>query len=65
MPKLVRIGSYGQNQALRAHVWAKNGPKTIGKRSKKLAKQENVTNVANSKRTHNGQKCSFCSSRRT
>jgi hypothetical protein len=28
MPKLVRIGSYGQNQALRAHAWAKNGPKT-------------------------------------
>jgi hypothetical protein len=32
---------------------------------KKLAKQENVTNVAKSKRTHNGPKCSFCSSRRT
>ena len=25
MPKLAHIGSYGQNQALRAHVWAKNG----------------------------------------
>jgi hypothetical protein len=46
-------------------VWAKNGPKTAGKRSKKLAKQENVTDVANSKRTHNGPKCPFCSSRRT
>jgi hypothetical protein len=28
MPKLAPIGSYGQNQALRAHVWAKNGLKT-------------------------------------
>jgi hypothetical protein len=29
MPKYLRIGSYGQNQALRAHVWAENGPKTV------------------------------------
>ena len=28
MPKRGPIGSYGQNQALRAHVWAENGPKT-------------------------------------
>jgi hypothetical protein len=28
MPKLVPIGSYGQNQALWAHVFATNGPKT-------------------------------------
>jgi hypothetical protein len=51
MPKRVPIGSYGQNQALQAHVWAKNGPKTSGKRSQKLEKPENATFVANSKRT--------------
>jgi hypothetical protein len=28
MPKCGAIGSYGQNQALWAHVWAKNGPET-------------------------------------
>jgi hypothetical protein len=28
MPKCGAIGSYGQNQALRAHVRAKTGPKT-------------------------------------
>ena len=28
MPKCVPIGSYGQNQALRGHVWAENGPRT-------------------------------------
>jgi hypothetical protein len=28
MPKCGHIGSYGENQALRAHVWAENGPKT-------------------------------------
>ena len=28
MPKCGSIGSYGQNQALWAHVWAENGPKT-------------------------------------
>ena len=28
MPKLASIGSHGQNQALQAHVWVKNGPKT-------------------------------------
>jgi hypothetical protein len=28
MPKCVPIGSYGQKQALRAHVWAENGPET-------------------------------------
>ena len=28
MPKCGAIGSCGQNQALRAHVWAKDGPKT-------------------------------------
>jgi hypothetical protein len=33
MPKLASIGSYGQNQALRAHVWAKNGPKTAEARA--------------------------------
>ena len=29
MPKCGAIGSYAQNQALRAHVWAENGPKTV------------------------------------
>ena len=28
MPKCDSIGSYGQKQALWAHVWAENGPKT-------------------------------------
>jgi hypothetical protein len=28
MPKLASIGPHGQKQALWAHVWAKNGPKT-------------------------------------
>jgi hypothetical protein len=28
MPKCGYIGSYGQNQALQAHVWAENGPQT-------------------------------------
>ena len=28
MPKYLHIGSYGQNQALRAHGWAKIGQKT-------------------------------------
>jgi hypothetical protein len=28
MPKCGPIGSYGQNQAIWAHVWDKNGPKT-------------------------------------
>jgi hypothetical protein len=28
LPKCVPIGSYDQNQALRAHVWVENGPKT-------------------------------------
>ena len=28
MPKCGPIGSYGQNQALWAHIWAENGPKT-------------------------------------
>ena len=28
MPKCGAIGSYAQNQALWAHVWAQNGPKT-------------------------------------
>ena len=28
MPNSRPIGSYGQNQALQAHVWAKNGPRT-------------------------------------
>ena len=28
MPKCGAIGPYGQNQALWAHVWAENGPKT-------------------------------------
>jgi hypothetical protein len=28
MPKCGSIGSFAQNQALRAHVWEKNGPKT-------------------------------------
>jgi hypothetical protein len=65
MPELVRIGLYGHNQALGAYVWAKNGPKTAGKRSKKLAKLDNVTNITNSKRAHNGPKFPFCSSRRT
>jgi hypothetical protein len=50
MQKLVPIGSYGKSQALRAHVWAKNGPRTAAKRFKNLAKPENVTIVANSKR---------------
>jgi hypothetical protein len=49
MPKLVPIGSYGHNQALLAHFWAKNDPRTSGKRSKKLAKPENVTIVEKSK----------------
>ena len=65
MPKLVPIGSYGQNQALWAHIWAKNGPRTAAKRFKKLAKPKNVTIVTNSKRTHNGPKCPFCLSMRT
>jgi hypothetical protein len=59
MPKLAPIGSYGQNQVLRAHVWAKNGPRTAAKRFKKLAKPKNVTIVANSKRTQAGPKCPF------
>ena len=32
MPKYLHIGSYGQNQALWAHVGAKNGPKTADAR---------------------------------
>jgi hypothetical protein len=47
----MHVGSYGQNQALQAHVWAKNGPRTAGKRSQKLEMPGNVTNVEKSKRT--------------
>jgi hypothetical protein len=61
----VPIGSYGQNQALRAHVWAKNGPETSGKGSKKLAKPENATIVGKSKRTQAGPKRPFRPTRRT
>jgi hypothetical protein len=65
MPTFMPIGSYGQNQALRAHVWAKNGPETSGNGSKMLAQPESATIVEKSKRTHNGPKCLFCSSRHT
>jgi hypothetical protein len=43
MPKCGVIGSYGRNQALWAHVWAKNGPKTARTATKfglALPKQE-------------------------